>query len=544
MDRRERRQAARDRLRLQAGALTVRVTRMRWLGAALLACFLCFLPLRAEPQSVTPAVRAWREQHEAEIVRELADLVAIPDGARDHPNILKNAELIRTMLERRGIVARILDNGDFPPAVFGELRVPGATRTVGLYAHYDGQPVTPAEWATPPFQPTLRAQPGADDALGAIQQLPASGRIDPEFRLYGRGAADDKGPLVAMILAVDALRATGIKPTVNLKFFFDGEEEAGSSHDRALLEREKDALRADVWLFADSPVHPSRRLELVFGARGGTGLEMTVYGATRALHSGHYGNWAPNPAALLTDVLSSMRTGDGKILIDHFFDDVPPLSATDRAAIKSLPVIDDDLRRELLLGGSEAGNALLAERIMLPAVNIRWIRSGQSGAGATNAIPTDASASIDFRLVPNQTPAHVRELVEAHLRARGWFIVHEAPADSVRLAHPKVIRLGWGGGSPATKTSMDLPVAKALRGVVSEAIGSPVLTVPMMGGSLPLDIFESVLKVPFIIVPTANHDDNQHAKDENLRVQNLYDAIEVFAAIMTRLGPAWSGVVP
>jgi acetylornithine deacetylase/succinyl-diaminopimelate desuccinylase-like protein len=496
-------------------------------------------------QSVTPAVRAWRQQHEAEIVKELAALVAIPDVARDHANIVKNAEAIRAMLERRGIAARILDNGDAPPAVFGEIRVPGATRTIGLYAHYDGQPVNPPEWSTPPFQPTLRSRPLDNGTLGAVQPIPASGRVDPEFRLYGRGAGDDKGPLVAMLFAVDALRATGSRPTANIKFFFDGEEEAGSAHVRAILEREAELMRADVWLFADSPIHPSRRMEVVFGARGGTGVEMTVYGAARALHSGHYGNWAPNPAVMLADVLSSMRTGDGRILIDHFMDDVPPISATDRAAINGLPVLDGDLRRELLLGGTEANNALLAERILLPAVNVRWIRSGQPGPLATNSIPTDASLSIDFRLVPNQTPAHVRELVEAHLKARGWFIVHEEPADSVRLSHAKVIRLAWGGGgSPAVKTSMDLPVSKAIRGVISEATGSPVLAVPMMGGSLPIDMFASVLKVPLIIVPTANHDDNQHAKDENIRVQNLYDAIEVFAALMTRLGPAWSGVVP
>jgi acetylornithine deacetylase/succinyl-diaminopimelate desuccinylase-like protein len=501
-------------------------------------------PAVAKAQSVTPAVRAWRQQHESEIVRELADLVAIPDVARDHADILKNAAMIRTMLERRGITARILDNGDAPPAVFGELRAPGATRTVGLYAHYDGQPVNPPDWATPPFQPTLRARPGDDGSLGAVQAMPASGRVDPEFRLYGRGAADDKGPLVAMLAAVDALHATGITPTVNLKFFFDGEEEAGSAHVLAILDREKELLRADVWLFADGPMHQSRRMQVVFGARGDMGVEMTAYGPAHALHSGHYGNWSPNPASLLTDAIASMRTGDGRILIDHFFDDIPAISATEHAAIRALPVTDTTLKRELLLGGTEAGNALLAERILLPAVNLRGIRSGQVGQLATNSIPTDATASIDFRLVPNQTPAHVRELVEAHLRARGWYIVHEQPADSVRLNHEKVMRLAWGAGAPAVKTSMDLPVSKAIRSVISEATGSAVLAAPMMGGSLPIDIFEAALHVPLIMVPIANHDDNQHAKDENLRVQNLYDGVEIFAALMVRLGPAWSGVIP
>jgi acetylornithine deacetylase/succinyl-diaminopimelate desuccinylase-like protein len=536
----ERGKAAGNRSRLQAGALTVRVALRGAVGMMAFA----LAPVVARAQAVTPAVRAWREQHEAEIVRELADLVAIPDIARDHANILKNAEAVKALMERRGIKAQILENGDAPPAVFGELRTPGATRTIGLYAHFDGQPVNPPDWATPPFQATLRARPRDDGTLGAVQPIPTSGRVDPEFRLYGRGAADDKGPLVEMLFAVDALKATANKLTVNVKFFFDGEEEAGSSDDLAILERNKELLRADVWLFADSPVHQSRKMQVIFGARGDMGVEMTVYGPAHALHSGHYGNWAPNPGMMLVDALASMRTGDGKILIDHFFDDITPLSATDRAALRTLPVIDTDLRRELLLGGTEANDALLAERIMLPAVNLRGMRSGQVGALASNSIPVDASASIDFRLVPNQTPAHVRELVEAHLKARGWYIVHEEPADSVRLKHAKVMRLAWGGGAPAVKTSMDLPVSKAIRRVVSEATGTPVLAVPMMGGSLPIDIFESVLKVPLIIVPTVNHDDNQHAKDENVRVQNLYDGVEVFAGVMARLGVVWGGVVP
>ncbi len=518
---------------------------MRVRSTLLIALFAAIPPVVARAQSVTPAVRTWRQRPEAEIVRELADLVAIPDVARDHANILKAAEAVRAMLAKRGITARILDNGDAPPAVFGELLTPGATRTIGLYAHFDGQPVNPPEWSTPPFQPTLRAAPGPDGSLGAIQPIPSSGRVDPEFRLYGRGTGDDRAPIVAMLAAIDALRATGNKPTVNLKFFFDGEEEAGSAHVRAILEREAAAMRADVWLFCDSPMHQSRKMQLVFGARGDMGLTMTVYGPSRALHSGHYGNWAPNPASMLVDAIATMRSGDGTIRIDHFMDDVPPISATDRAAIRALPVIDAELKRELLLGGTEANNALLAERILLPAVNIRGMTSGQVGALATNSIPVDASASIDFRLVPNQTPEHVRELVESHLRARGWVIVHGMPADSVRLAHEKVMRLDWGGGgAPAMKTSMDLPVSRALRSVVTEAIGYPVLAAPMMGGSLPIDMFANVLKVPLIIVPIANHDDNQHAKDENIRVQNIYDGIEVFAALMTRLGPAWSGVVP
>jgi acetylornithine deacetylase/succinyl-diaminopimelate desuccinylase-like protein len=206
--------------------------------------------------------------------------------------------------------------------------------------------------------------------------------------------------------------------------------------------------------------------------------------------------------------------------------------------------VDAELRRTLLLGATEANDALLAERIMLPAINVRGIRTGQVGALAANAVPTVAQASFDFRLVPNQTPEHVRELVEAHLRKRGWFIVHEPPADSVRLAHAHVVQLDWEGGYAAVRTPMDAPVSRAVRQVVSEGIGHEAIAVPTLGGSLPMRAFADVLGKPLLIVPTVNHDNNQHAKDENLRLQNLWDGIEVYASLMARLGPAWSGPVP
>ncbi len=476
-------------------------------------------------------------------MRDLTEFVAIPDVAGDSTNLRRNAEWVRAALERRGIAVRLLDNGAFPPVVFGELKTAGASRTVVFYAHYDGQPVDPREWSTPPFQPVLRGPPRDDGTPGPILTLPI-GRFDPESRLYARAVSDDRAPIVGMLAALDAMRASGIRPTVNLKFFFEGEEESGSPHLKPLLERHRDLLAADAWFFCDGPAHQSRQAQLVFGARGTMGLEMTVFGPARAMHSGHYGNWAPNPGALIAELIASMRDGDGRILIDHFADDVTPPTAAERAAVRAMPPVDADLRRTLLLGGTEADNALLAERIMLPAINVRGIRVGQVGALAANAVPTTAQASFDFRLVPNQTPEHVRELVETHLKKRGWYIVHGPPADSVRLTHRRVVQLDWEGGYAAVRTSMDAPISRAARQVVSEAIGHDVIAVPTLGGSLPMRAFADVLQKPLLIVPTVNHDNNQHAKDENLRLQNLWDGIELFASLMARLGPAWSGPVP
>src|SRR5215510_851582 len=488
-------------------------------------------------------IRAYSSAHDVEIVRELTGLLAIPNLASDSANIRRNAARLVELLRRRGVDARLLESpAGGPPAVFGELRVAGATRTVVLYAHYDGQPVDTSKWATPPWQPVLRDK--ALDAGGRVIPVPTSaGSIQGEWRVYARSASDDKAPIIAMLSALDALKAAGTAPSVNLKFFFEGEEEAGSGHLRELLVKHADLLRADAWLFGDGPVHQSRRQQILFGVRGVTGLNMTVYGPSRGLHSGHYGNWAPNPIVLLSNLVASMRTDDGRILIKNFYDDVTPITAAERQAIARMPSVDSALRVELSLGGTEAKNAPLMERIMFPALNLRGFQSGGVNALSSNVIPTDATASIDFRLVPKQTPERIRRLVEAHVKAQGYFVVDHTPTPAERLAHARIIQMEWEAGYPATRVSMDAPLSRAAIRATEDALGAPIVTVPILGGSLPLATFESVLKTPLIVLPIVNHDNSQHSHNENLRMQNLFDGIQVYAGIMARLGAYWRPVM-
>lgn len=496
------------------------------------------------PDANAQAVREWREQHEVEIVRELNALLALPNRANDAVNIRRNADALRAMLARRGLNARLLANGPYPPAVYGELLTPGAARTVLFYAHYDGQPVSPEEWTSAPYAPTLRTAPNADGSPGAERVAPMTGRFDPEGRIYARSASDDKAPIIAMLAAIDALRATGQKPDVNIKFFFEGEEEAGSAHLSNVLIQNKDLLAADVWLICDGPAHQTRDLQIVFGVRGTMGLDVTVYGPSRALHSGHYGNWAPNPAMLMTELIASLRDSDGRILVDRYHDDVVPPSPAELAAARALPPVEAELRRALLLGATEADNAALPERIMLPALNLHGIKVGEVGELSTNSVPTIARATFDFRLVPDQRPERIRALVEAYLTARGWYVVHDTPTADERIEHARVVRLDWGGGYPAYRLPLDAPVGTALRQVVSGTIGKEVLVLPTLGGSVGLADIYSVVGVPLITFPTVNHDNNQHAKDENIRLQNIWDAIEVFAGVMTKFGTAWKPVIP
>lgn len=506
---------------------------------AVLALALATQSAGADPVKLRQEVRAWRTAHEKEVVGELSGLLALPNVAADRADIQRNADRLQEMLRRRGFQARLLTAGDSPPAVYGELPTPGAKRTVVFYAHYDGQPADPEDWGgNDPWKPVLRTgAPGPDTKDVDLASAPTP--LNPEWRLYARSASDDKGPIVAMLAALDALKAAGVKPSVNVKIFLEGEEEDGSPHLTSILEEHRDVLKADAWILGDGPVHQTRRMQVVFGARGVMGLEVTTYGPARALHSGHYGNWAPNPAALLVELLAGLRGPNGEIRIAGFEDDLRPLSESEKAASAALPPVEDALRRELAVGWTEGmtegGAERLQDRIMRPALNIRGLQCAQVGKGARNAIPTEANASIDFRLVPDQTPEKVRERTEAHVRSLGFYVVHGAPDLETRRAHPKVVRLQWDDGYAAARTSMDLPVSRAVVRTIEAMQEGPVIVVPMLGGSVPMSMFTDTLKVPVIDVPTVNHDNNQHAAHENLRLQNLWDGIEVFAALFAGL---------
>jgi acetylornithine deacetylase/succinyl-diaminopimelate desuccinylase-like protein len=273
---------------------------------------------------------------------------------------------------------------------------------------------------------------------------------------------------------------------------------------------------------------------LFFGARGVVDLELTVYGPVKGLHDGHYGNWVPNPIVRLTHLIDSMRDEDGHILIKDFYKDVKAPTAAERAAIAKIPNVETELRREFQIGSTEGSEKSLNELLLLPALNVRGIQSGHVGDEASNTIQTEASASIDFRLVPNETPDSIKPLVERHVEAQGYTIVRETPDAAARMKHPKIIKMKWGAGYPPARTALDLPLSREVAEIMTAAGHEPV-RLPTVGGSIPMFLFQQPRNTPVIGLPIANHDDNQHAADENLRLQNLWDGIEIYAALFAEL---------
>lgn len=507
--------------------------RKPFITTLLVLAFLGVSDRMSAQQDGLAVARAYREAHGAQVLAEFVELLALPNVASDATGIRRNADFLVAQLRDLDISAELLSLPGAPPIVFAEMRVPGATRTLALYAHYDGQPVDPSRWRHGPWESTLYT--GAMEQGGQRRPLPAPGeRIDPEWRIYARSAGDDKAPIAALLQVFRAFREAGVTPTSNLILFFEGEEEAGSPHLRTYLEAHRARLAGvDAWLFLDGPVHQSGQPQIAFGARGVTGLEVTVYGATRSLHSGHYGNWAPVPGQMLAELLASMKDERGTVLIDGFYDSVEPIGPAERDALARLPAYDEELKRELGLSWTEGAPATLAERLLLPSLTVRGLESGNVGALTRNVIPSTATAALGVRLVKGNDPDAMLDLVEAHIRQQGFHIVRDEPDQATRLAHAKLAKVTREGGYPAARTPMDLPIVQRLIAAARRASGRELLLMPGLGGSLPLYLFTDLLDAAAVVVPVANHDDNQHAPDENLRVGNLWYAIDLFGALLT-----------
>ena len=470
----------------------------------------------------------------------------IPNVATDTVNIRKNAEfLVQFMNARRISDVQLLeaDDKNVPPVVYGAIKVPGATETVIFYAHYDGQPVNPALWANGlhPFQPQLVS--GRIDEEGSIQTS-VNFPVNDNWRTYARGASDDKAGVMAILNAFTAIKESGLKFPYNIKFFFEGEEEQGSTHLHQILDKYRSQLQSDLWIICDGPVHQSGRKQIVFGARGDAHLTLKVYGPKNPLHSGHYGNWVPNPVMILSKLLASMKDDNGRVAIKDFYNDVIPLSATEKQALKNIPAVDEELKKKIGFAKEEMNGKSLMESINLPSLNVNGIESSNVGTIQANVIPISATAVIDLRLVLGNDWKRQQQKVIDHIIKQGFYVTENELTVFDILTRPgpdltpeereevkKVARqllqrvksalvLNW-----RQKAQARAQVRLGIEDVLDE--GLPRVYSP--------ELYRqkcSALNAKFLIDPIANYDNNQHAENENIKLRNFWEGIDMMAAIM------------
>ena len=482
---------------------------------------------------------AFYDKNEYALMSEYFEFLKLPNTFNDRQMLDVNANFILGMLKKAGIQGRLMDdkNKKSVPAVYGEyIHSPQAT-TIIFYAHYDGQPVNPANWhqGLDPFKPQLVSD--RLDRGGKFMAFPKKGeKFDPKWRIYGRASADDKAGVYSIIKAFQAIKDMGLKPNINIKFFFEGEEENGSVNLEDILEHNKEALKSDLWVICDGPMPATGQKQITYGVRGDVNMHLTVYGPKRPLHSGNYGNWAPNPAQKLIRLLSSMKDENGLVLIDGYYDDVIPLSAAEKKALSEIEDPAPVLKQELGFAEAEMLGVTFLESITsIPTLNINGISAANTGRLASNVIPTTASAALDLRLVKGNTVENQVKRVKDHIRKMGFYIVDKEPTDEERAKYKDIIFVTQGHGYPAQRTPIDHPLAMKVASAVQSSADKKIILMPSSGGSLPLYLFDKVTKTYPVTIPVVNYDNNQHAENENLELGRLKEGIKTIGAVMLGL---------
>jgi acetylornithine deacetylase/succinyl-diaminopimelate desuccinylase-like protein len=511
-----------------------RLTRRVVSWGAVIAIAAWATPVRAQSSAITPALIQKTAQAN---FREFFDLLAQPNDSINAEDVRRNADWLEAAFRRRGFVTQQLPNNG-KPLLFAELarKVPGA-RTILFYMHFDGMPVLPEQWSQKsPWTAVLKQR----TAQGGWEEIDArkltDGEIDPEWRVFARSASDDKGPIMMFLTALDALKAAGLDPVFNVKVLLDSEEEKGSAMIGEVAKANRELLRADAIVIHDGPMHASNQPTIIFGNRGNTVVHLTVYGPKSNLHSGHYGNYAPNPAQRLAALLASMKDDEGRVTIAGYYDGVK-LTEAERGIMASVPDDERALMQRLGIAKHEAVGANLQEALQYPSLNIRGMQSAAIGDKGANIIPSKAVAELDLRTTPGAGPAYLVGLIEKHIRSKGYHLASGEPTDEERARYDKIASLTVARGSEAAFTALDSPVGAWAQATLAQTFardGAPARTVRirMMGGSVPTDKLVGALDLPFIIVPLVNPDNNQHSFDENLRIGHFLDGVRAFTALL------------
>lgn len=466
---------------------------------------------------------------------EYLQLLSIPSDSVVPADIQKTAEFIAGAFQKRGFSTKLLENQG-KPMVFAEFKktVPGA-KTILFYMHMDSQPVVPSEWSqADPWKPVIKSKNAAGKWVEVPQDQIYAKNVDPNLRFFGRSTSDDKGPIMMFMAAFDAMNSLGIQPAINVKVIIDSEEEKGSPSIRAVVNANQQLLKSNGIVIFDGPQHASNRPTLIFGNRGNTRTTLTVYGPKAPLHSGHYGNYVPNPAMRLAQLLGSMKDENGKVLVAGYYNNIS-LTPEEKAIL--LETGDDEaaIRTRVGIAKAETVGASYQESLQYPSLNIRGMAAASIGAKASNIIPYMAVAELDLRTTPETPPTYLFGKVTEHIQKQGYHLTTGEPSDEERAKYDKLATYKMGSGGKAVRTPMTEPLgiwAYTAMKNSSQSAGKAPVRIRMMGGSVPTDSLVEGLAVPFVIMPLVNGDNNQHSFDENLRLGHYLDGIQTVVELV------------
>ena len=461
----------------------------------------------------------------------LKTFLSIPNDAHFPDDIEQNVLWCEKAFQEKGFQTERLATSTVPLLV-AHKPVKKAKKTVLIYLQVDGQPVDTARWAQEsPYLPVLK-KPDGNGGWIAVPWHNLSTYQD-DWRVFARSASDAKGPIVMFLAALEAMEAQKIVPNFNIKVIMDFEEELGSPRLPKAVKTYADKLKADMLLIFDGPKHISNKPTLTFGARGIATVTLTTYGPVTAQHSGHFGNYAPNPAFRMAHLLASMKNENGIVAIPGFYDGVS-IDESTATILKAVPDDEARIKDRLQIATTDQVGQYYQEAIQYPSLNIRGMQSGWIDEAARTIVPAWARAEIDIRLVKASNPERLISLLENHVTKQGYFITQNTPTKAERLKYPKIATFTSKISYQAFRTDFDSPVGLWLQKALTHAFGQSPVMIRMSGGSIPIAPFVNTLGIPAVTVPTVNRDNNQHSPNENLRLGNYRDGIKTMMAILSQ----------
>lgn len=491
--------------------------------------FLLHLPLKKGNAQVYKT--AWpAQQYLDSSVQTLLNILSMPNDAAFPADIDCNIEWLNKELVKRNFNVTLLPS-KARPFIFAELKIDKKLPTILFYMHFDGQPVAANAWKQPnAYQPVFKMK---TDTGWTIIQKPERGKsYDPEWRVFARSSSDDKGPIAMFFAALDVLKLQKKSPAYNVKLILDSEEEKGSPNLPAMVKQHAGLLKADRFLILDGPRHNSNQPTLLFGCRGVAGFELEVFGPRYDQHSGHYGNYAPNPALELSKLLASMKDEKGKVLIPGFYKGIS-IAEELRKDLLAVPDKKEIINKQIGIAKEVNPAISYQESLQYPSLNILNFTSGEPEIGTRNIVPSFAKANIDIRLVPESDPVHIESIVRKFIQEKGFYIIeNRKPTEEERMKYQKIVSFSYRLSSVAFVTEPNSATGIWASAIIEKLFNVKPVKIRMSGGTVPIAPFIRELAIPAVLIPTVNPDNSQHAANENLRLANYFEGVQLVYKVL------------
>ncbi len=464
----------------------------------------------------------------SEHVELLEEILSIPNDANYPEQIEQNILWLSNKFEELNFETSILETQALP-LFYAEKMVDESLPTVLFYMHFDGQPVDSSEWnQKSPYEPVIKMKKG-EEWEKVVN--PISEKLNEDWRIFARSASDDKGPIAMFLSALQVLQLKGISPKFNIKVILDSMEEKGSPVLAPAVANHKSVLASDYLVVFDGPMHDSGLPTLLYGVRGIIRLSMEVYGPSKPQHSGHFGNYAPNPVFRTAELLASMKDENGKVIIPGFYDGIE-IDENVKKIMYAVPDDEKGIRKRAGFAKSEQVGGNYQESIQYPSLSVLGIQSGWVGNETRTIVPDKVIVEMDIRTVPESDSDRLIDLVRKHIVAQGFTVLDHKPTATEMLEIDKPLYFQANSLMYPFRTPVDSKIGKWLREALDEAHNKDIVQIRISGGSVPLSFFINELDIPAVLVPLVNPENNQHSPNENLRLGNYLDGIRTITSIL------------